>query len=301
MSGSNLPPLPTVFVNGNGVLADQNLNTFVQGGMLLANARLFTGVSNMTIFLIGLSYANDGNGGTFYWNATATTPDDGGATTIAPNSNAAGRWIRLSTATGLHLPLSTANGGTGLSQIPSNGQILIGNGSAYTLGTITAGSGINITSGAGSISIAAINNASVSSVQVSGGTTGLTTSGGPVTTSGTITLGGTLVPSAGGTGLTATPANGQMPIGNGSGYTLSTLTAGVGISISNSAGSVTITATGTSAAVVVINSSPITGGTVGDVLIVGAGSVVSQVSTTGTGNVVLSTSPTTNGTLTFAP
>lgn len=42
----------------------------------------------------------------------------------------------------------------------------------------------------------------VTSVDVSGGTTGLTTSGGPVTTSGTITLAGTLAVANGGTGQT---------------------------------------------------------------------------------------------------
>jgi len=42
----------------------------------------------------------------------------------------------------------------------------------------------------------------VTSVDVSGGTTGLTTSGGPVTTSGTITLAGTLAVANGGTGAT---------------------------------------------------------------------------------------------------
>ena len=42
----------------------------------------------------------------------------------------------------------------------------------------------------------------VTSVAVSGGTTGLTTSGGPVTTSGTITLAGTLAVANGGTGQT---------------------------------------------------------------------------------------------------
>lgn len=42
--------------------------------------------------------------------------------------------------------------------------------------------------------------ASVSSVQVSGGTTGLTTTGGPITSSGTITLGGILSVNNGGTG-----------------------------------------------------------------------------------------------------
>lgn len=43
---------------------------------------------------------------------------------------------------------------------------------------------------------------SVTSVDVSGGTTGLTTSGGPVTTSGTITIAGTLAVANGGTGAT---------------------------------------------------------------------------------------------------
>jgi hypothetical protein len=43
----------------------------------------------------------------------------------------------------------------------------------------------------------------VTEVDVSGGTTGLTTSGGPITTSGTITLNGTLAVDHGGTGLTS--------------------------------------------------------------------------------------------------
>ena len=54
----------------------------------------------------------------------------------------------------------------------------------------------------------------VTSVDVSGGTTGLTTSGGPVTGSGTITLAGTLGVANGGTGLTSLTAN-RVPYGNG--------------------------------------------------------------------------------------
>lgn len=46
----------------------------------------------------------------------------------------------------------------------------------------------------------------VSSIDVSGGTTGLTTSGGPITTSGTITIAGTLSVSNGGTGDTSLTA-----------------------------------------------------------------------------------------------
>ena len=44
-------------------------------------------------------------------------------------------------------------GGTGISSIPSNGQVLIGNGSGYVLSTLTAGTGISITNGLGSITI----------------------------------------------------------------------------------------------------------------------------------------------------
>ena len=54
---------------------------------------------------------------------------------------------------------------------------------------------------------------------------------------------GTLAVANGGTGLSATPTNGQIPIGNGTNYNLATLTAGTGISINNSAGAVTVSAT----------------------------------------------------------
>lgn len=84
----------------------------------------------------------------------------------------------------------------------------------------------------------------VSSVNASGGTTGLSFTGGPVTGAGTLTLAGTLGKANGGTGLTASPANGQLLIGNGTGYTLATITAGSNITITNSAGGITIAATG---------------------------------------------------------
>ncbi len=57
------------------------------------------------------------------------------------------------------------------------------------------------------------------SIGGSGGTTGLTISGGPITSgAGTLTLGGTLVPANGGTGLTSTPPDGSILTGTGSGY-----------------------------------------------------------------------------------
>ena len=75
------------------------------------------------------------------------------------------------------------------------------------------------------------------------GITALTISTGQV-----VTLAQPLPASSGGTGTTSTPTNGQVAIGNGSGFTLSTLTAGSGISITNGAGSITITNSSTGGA-----------------------------------------------------
>jgi len=99
--------------------------------------------------------------------------------------------------------------------------------------------------GGGTATLQAISGGSgtVTSVDVSGGTTGLIASGGPITTTGTITLSGTLAIANGGTGLTSTPTDGQLLIGNGSGYTLATLTAGNNITITNTAGSVEVAST----------------------------------------------------------
>jgi len=55
---------------------------------------------------------------------------------------------------------------------------------------------------------------------------------------------GTLPVANGGTGLTTTPANGALDIGNGTGFTRATLTAGSGISITNASGAITIATSG---------------------------------------------------------
>lgn len=98
--------------------------------------------------------------------------------------------------------LDPTQGGTGQTTY-TDGQLLIGNstGNTLTKATLTAGSGITITNGSGSITIAGTGG-TVTSVDVSGGTTGLTTSGGPIIGSGTITIGGTLAVASGGTGAT---------------------------------------------------------------------------------------------------
>lgn len=86
----------------------------------------------------------------------------------------------------------------------------------------------------------------VTSVDASGGTTGLSFTGGPISSSGTLTLSGTLATTSGGTGQTSY-SDGQLLIGNSAGsLTKATLTAGTGIAITNGNGSIEISSTGAS-------------------------------------------------------
>jgi hypothetical protein len=165
-----------------------------------------------------------------------------------PSSGNLTNCTSLPLSTGVTGTLSVANGGSGQTTY-TDGQLLIGNstGNTLTKATITAGSGISVTNGSGSITIAATGSGgTVTSVDVSGGTTGLTTSGGPITGSGTITLAGTLGVANGGTGQTSY-TDGQLLVGNSTGNTLTkaTITAGSGISVTNGSGSITIASTGT--------------------------------------------------------
>jgi hypothetical protein len=144
------------------------------------------------------------------------------------------------------------NGGTGTGTIPSNGQLLIGNGTGYALRTLTAGTGITVTNGSGSITVTntlpdrtvvltgagttsvtgtypnftiTSNDAYVGTVTSVGGTgtvNGITLTG-TVTSSGNLTLGGTLS----GVSLT-TQVSGILPVANGGtgtgvAYTVATL------------------------------------------------------------------------------
>ena len=53
----------------------------------------------------------------------------------------------------LSAALPVTSGGTGLTTIPTNGQLLIGNGTGYTLNTLTASTGITVTNGLGTITV----------------------------------------------------------------------------------------------------------------------------------------------------
>jgi hypothetical protein len=102
--------------------------------------------------------------------------------------------------------IGVAYGGTGLTATPTNGQLPIGDGTGYTLGTLTAGTNVTITNTPGGIQISATPSAggTVTSVDMTVPSF-LSVTGNPITTSGTlaISLSGTALPVAnGGTGAT---------------------------------------------------------------------------------------------------
>lgn len=57
-----------------------------------------------------------------------------------------------------NVPVEVTKGGTGTSTVPTNGQILIGNGSSYTVNSLTAGHDLSVVNAAGSVTVA-LNNA----------------------------------------------------------------------------------------------------------------------------------------------
>jgi hypothetical protein len=188
--------------------------------------------------------------------------------------------------------LPVANGGTGNTTLTSNAA-LIGNGTGAVLGLSPGASGNVMTSnGTTWTSVAAVNS-------FSAGTTGFTPN---TSTTGAVTLAGTLNVANGGTGASTLTANAAL-IGNGTGAVLG-LAPGTSGNVMTSNGT-----TWTSAATVNSFSGGTTGltpatATTGAITLSGTLAVANGgtgvTSSTGSGSVVLSASPTFTGTVTTA-
>lgn len=192
-------------------------------------------ISNKT-----LDSSNTYNGGTFN-SQTLTSPTletptwASGAFTFTPlNANSL---LYLNASKQL---ASTAN--------PTNGQILIGStGTIPALGTLTGTTNqVNVTNGAGSITLSTPQNiGTASSPTFAGLTVTGVTANKIVTTNGSnalAPLSSAIGVSDGGTGVNSTPSNGNLLIGNGTGYTVAELTAGGGIAVTNGTGSIRVSA-----------------------------------------------------------
>jgi len=139
-----------------------------------------------------------------------TTASPGSASTLT-RSDHVHPAVNLASATQTQGVLPLSSGGTNGSLTAVAGAIVYSSGSAMELSVAGTLGQVLTSSGAGAPTWAA---AGVTSVAASGGTTGMTFSGSPITTSGTLTLAGTLVVANGGTGATTFTANNVL-LGNG--------------------------------------------------------------------------------------
>lgn len=85
----------TAYIQGQGSVSADQLNTFIQSCVNVVQLRTFIGTTGNTVMILGFSTANDGGGGFFYWNASGTGPDDGGVTSVVPTGADPGCWSRL--------------------------------------------------------------------------------------------------------------------------------------------------------------------------------------------------------------
>jgi tRNA A58 N-methylase Trm61 len=186
------------------------LTTHVSGILPIANGGTQTNTAPTTGQVLL------GNGGGTYTptdlSSVAVTSWSAGTTGLTPSS-------ATTSAVTLSGTLIAVNGGTGFS--------------SYTVGDI-------ITAGTAT-TFAKVPDVATGNVLISGGV-GVVPSYGKVAL--TTHVSGILPIANGGTNLSTAPTNGQLLVGNGTDYTLATLTAGLGIDITNASGSITVAATG---------------------------------------------------------
>jgi hypothetical protein len=165
--------------------------------------------------------------------------------------------------------IPAVNGGTAQTTY-TTGDLLYASG-ANTLAKLGIGTSAQVLTVTGGVPAweAVAGTGTVTSVDMSGGTTGLTTSGGPVTSSGTITLAGTLAAVNGGTAQTtyatgdllyASGANTLAKLGIGTAAQVLTVTSGVPAwGSAGGAGTVTSVAQSFTGGLISVSGSPITG------------------------------------------
>lgn len=265
-----------VLSNSPTLAGTVNTGDVVVTGVLTLSGSTSPLILNSSTGTSGQVLISQGAGATPTWqtltgSGTVTSVNASGGTT---GLSFAGGPITTSGTLTLTGNLAPANGGTGATTTTGTGANVLSNNPSFT-GTVNM-TGINlsgalslsgatgtsgqvlVSQGAGQAPVwaAAPGSGSVVSVDVSGGTTGLTVSGGPITTSGTLTLGGTLAVANGGTGATTSTGTGSVVLSANPTFTGTVKTANVevssGLSLTSAASVITLNgSSGTSGQVLV--------------------------------------------------
>ncbi len=187
-----------IIVNDQG-----QITTAADVSIAIAASQVTSGSFNITQGAVGLTSYTAGDLVYYVSGTTLTNLAIGSSTYVMTSSGTAPQWtdpasITVGSASSATTATTATNIAAGLAnEIPYQ----TGAGATSFVTAPTIASTVLQWSGS-AFQWASVGTGSVTSVDVSGGTTGLTTSGGPITGSGTITIAGTLITSNGGTGLT---------------------------------------------------------------------------------------------------
>lgn len=147
------------------------------GGLVAVSGSPVTSTGTFALTVAGTS------GGIPYFSSASTWASSGalaanaivigGGAGVAPSTTTTGTGV----VTAVGNAVNTNGGLLTMPSTPSNGQLLIGNGTNYTNATITAGTGIAVTNGSGSITVAQSSNGLISALEfvIDGGGATLTT------------------------------------------------------------------------------------------------------------------------------
>ena len=159
---------------------DSNFATTITlGNTAIQLGNTVTTLNNMTLANVAVTSVSTAFPNNLLANSSVTL----GNTTVALGGTATtlgNVTLTNATVSSLSTAITVAQGGTGLTSTPANGALDIGNGTGFTRTTLTAGSGISITNGAGSISIAASSSGTPTSIANGTSNVSIASSGGNV-------------------------------------------------------------------------------------------------------------------------
>jgi hypothetical protein len=107
-------PTPQQFIQGQGTVSADNLNTFQQTCSNVTQLRSVIGLPGMQMFTQGLTVPGDGGARIYYWDSTSIGPDNG-TTVIVPQSGVTGAWVAMTLAQSAVVTFYSVGTGTGSS------------------------------------------------------------------------------------------------------------------------------------------------------------------------------------------